>query len=399
MPKSSCECRANIIVQNSAGASDNILNFYSTTNSTAYLDSLPHLQSKFTLHLNSKPKEKQSKGNSDRVRKQETGFSKNCVPYVAYDKNIDEKEQKYSEEAFISTHAAVYKPRSEQEDKFGKTEFVNQEIRDSGFTSVPKISITSQEIYEKTTSEMRDKYGVPSRVKSAYFDKSKIKLSSSAYTSDIEHFKDFGAAKESPFDKPEVKILESKVSDIKYPLLMKTNGYTNSVKYGMADTEKAPEGVYTDEQLEYMMSKDPTKWMRNHDNKKSTSSRFHCDLTPMARTLALQKQNIKIGAKEETGSIRNNRAFTEIVNSDPKLYMSETSEKFVYSTPENRIANANLISRSGFTLCNKFDYGQRGLFDSEIHGDLHSSVARYQTEKLKNVYAPKPTQVTLLKPW
>ncbi|KAJ3259795.1 hypothetical protein HK103_001686 [Boothiomyces macroporosus] len=335
MPKSSFECKADIIVQNSAGASNDILNFYSTVNSTTYLDSLPHLQSKFTLHLNSKPKETHNRVSHDRIRKQQTGYSKNCVPYVAYDKEIDEKEQKYSEEAFITCHAAVYKPRAVQEDKFGKTEFVTQEIRDSGFTTIPKYNVTSQgKNYEQPTSEMKDKFVPAIHTKPAKFDKSKIKPSSSAYTSDVEHFKEFGDDTESPFEKLEVKVLESKVSDIKYPNLMKSNGYTNSVRFGVVESDDGPEGVYTEDQLEHMLRNDPTKWMRIHANKKSTSrygisntSRFHCDLSPMAKTLALRTQNIKIGAKEETGSIRNNRAYTETINSDPNLYTSETSEK------------------------------------------------------------------------
>ncbi|KAJ3276597.1 hypothetical protein HDV01_004130 [Terramyces sp. JEL0728] len=272
MSKSSYECRANVIIQNSAGASDNILNFYSTTNSTAYLDSLPHLKSKFTLHLNSKPREMQGEPLNERIRKQDTGYSKNCVPYVPYDKNIDETEEKYSEERFVTSHAAIYKPRQVQEDKFGKTEFVSQEIRDSGFTTLPKFNITSQgQIFSKTTSEMKDKFANAAGLKDSTFDKAKIKSSASAYTTDIEHFKDFGPLNESPFEKQDVTSLEPKVSDLKYPLLMKSNGYTNSVKYGIIESESAPENLESEEQLAYLMRKDPTKCMRIRENKKSTS--------------------------------------------------------------------------------------------------------------------------------
>jgi hypothetical protein len=82
-------------------------------------------------------------------------------------------------------HAIPVKPTTE---KFGREEFVAQEILDSGFTTIPKYSVTDQgNTYNIASSEFKTAYGGKNVLKSSKFDKSKIKPSSSAYTTDIAH--------------------------------------------------------------------------------------------------------------------------------------------------------------------------------------------------------------------
>jgi hypothetical protein len=72
--------------------------------------------------------------------------------YLPYDEKVDEKEGdhkysvadvRYRSETYHSTHSKFFtKPPKTTCDSFGKQQFVSQEVYDSGFTRIPKFSIT-----------------------------------------------------------------------------------------------------------------------------------------------------------------------------------------------------------------------------------------------------------------
>lgn len=178
---------------------DNI-SIYSTTNSTTYVDYLPILQSKFKLNSSPDASHKPSK-------KTQTAYTKNCNPYVEYDIEVDEENFKlfilirYSDK-FLTINAQDYKiPEKHDMGKFGRTEFVCQDILESGFTNVPKCSLNGSEQEQAglakrcEASNPFEKFALVDRV----FDRSKIMKSSSAYTTEISHIHNLGSETSSPF--------------------------------------------------------------------------------------------------------------------------------------------------------------------------------------------------------
>lgn len=97
VPKGSCECGPIANVAASMGADVNPLSFYSTTNSSTHVNWLPTLRKKFQLHLRTSQQSEYSADVSltTPIRKESTGYTKNCSMYLPYDKNVDEKEGDY----------------------------------------------------------------------------------------------------------------------------------------------------------------------------------------------------------------------------------------------------------------------------------------------------------------
>ncbi|KAJ3000035.1 DEAH (Asp-Glu-Ala-His) box polypeptide 34 [Globomyces sp. JEL0801] len=396
MPKESCDCRQNAIVHESRGPPDDQMNFYSTTNSTTHRDWLPTLATKFNLHLSTKPlPEKLSDPLPPKSRKQQTGYSKNCISFVQYDPEVDETDTKFSELAFITDYDSTYKtPKRPTSENFGKSEFVTQEILDSGFTTIPKFSVIEQgKNYEKPPSEMKSQFNRKDCLKGSDFSKLNIAPCSSAFTNDVEHIHQFGFSNSSPFEKEPIKTVPNTISG--YPTLMKADGYTNSVRQGLIASQPMPDLLLNEDIERKVMRSDPQRWLAAHDNGKSTSSQYHCDLQPMKKTLALHNPEVKVGNKQNTGSIRNNHPYKETFESNPTdRFLSESSDRFAPIKKDTSIrVDCNMIPRSGFTLCNKFQYNYPILDDGTAGPGLDETVSKYQTAKIKNIYAPKPTGI------
>ncbi|KAI8901950.1 hypothetical protein BC833DRAFT_617188 [Globomyces pollinis-pini] len=396
MPKESCDCRQNAIVHESRGPPNDQMNFYSTTNSTTHRDWLPTLATKFNLHLSTKPlPEKLSDPLPPKSRKQQTGYSKNCISFVQYDPEVDETDTKFSELAFITDYDSTYKtPKRPTSENFGKSEFVTQEILDSGFTTIPKSSVIEQgKNYEKPPSEMKSQFNRKDCLKGSDFSKLNIAPCSSAFTNDVEHIHQFGFSNSSPFEKEPIKTVPNTISG--YPTLMKADGYTNSVRQGLIASQPMPDLLLNEDIERKVMRSDPQRWLAAHDNGKSTSSQYHCDLQPMKKTLALHNPEVKVGNKQNTGSIRNNHPYKETFESNPTdRFLSESSDRFAPIKKDTSIrVDCNMIPRSGFTLCNKFQYNYPILDDGTAGPGLDETVSKYQTAKIKNIYAPKPTGI------
>jgi hypothetical protein len=130
------DIRSEKFINVSQGASTNPMNFYSTTNSVTHTSQLPSLQKNFSTY--SFPHNSSYKnGQQTAPTKARTGFSKNCVPFVNYDKIVDESEialNRFSEDAFVTSVSLQFKSPGESDlDKFGSEKFISA-IANTGFT-------------------------------------------------------------------------------------------------------------------------------------------------------------------------------------------------------------------------------------------------------------------------
>ena len=137
------------------GAAPDASCFYSTSSSIAQKDWLPTLRSKFNLHLNTKeatanPSFGPSSKLPNLVKYRQSGYTKNTLGFVPYDRNVDEKDIKYvptifltyrySESAFVTLQAENFQaPKKLSPDVFDNLSVVSHEILDSGFTKIRKL--------------------------------------------------------------------------------------------------------------------------------------------------------------------------------------------------------------------------------------------------------------------
>eukprot|EP00842_Homolaphlyctis_polyrhiza_P005809 jgi/Hompol1/6229/HPOL_001340-RA len=306
------------------------------------------------------------------VQKQQTGHSKNCLSFVEYDPKIDDVEHqkmgseailsltkcstavalgnhRFSKDTFKTSHSLSYKyPAKPSNAAFAKTEFVAQEILDSGFTRLPKHRVTDQgRHYELGISEMKQKF-LPTEhiLRDPAVDRSHIAESSSAYTSD--------KPPSAPLRPPQGERIKV------FPVRLDHDGFTTSEKGNILASKTNPPGILPHRSLEHIKNSDPTRWIMMHDNGQSTSTYIHHELHPMEETMKLRREPIRIGPKQDAGSIRNNRSFWETKEPDPRgRFTTETSERFVApkQTFESKtIAHCIGVNRSGFTSSNKYQY-------------------------------------------
>nr|KAJ3414405.1 Centrosomal protein of 44 kDa [Polyrhizophydium stewartii] len=145
---------------------------------------------------------------------------------------------------------------------------------------------------------------------------------------------------------------------------MDPDGFTRSESGRILDSKTNPPGILSERTLGHIRHSDPTKWMMMHETGQSTSNYVHHELHPMDETMALRKQCISIGVKQEAGSIRNNRPYIETFETAPRArFTTETAEK--HRQDDNVLAPKPTNSSIGA-------------------GDLRNNLAKLQTE-LKHV--------------
>jgi hypothetical protein len=96
--------KMNNSIDQSRGASLDTLSFYSTTNSVTYNNS------NILLGDPQRVSRAESKKLGLKSKAKQTGYSKNCIPFVVYDKQIDETDLKYLDEMFLTTNTTVFLP-------------------------------------------------------------------------------------------------------------------------------------------------------------------------------------------------------------------------------------------------------------------------------------------------
>jgi hypothetical protein len=130
---------------------------------------------------------------------------------------------------------------------------------DSGFTQIPKHKVTSQgTVFAMGSSEMKQSFTGKDSIRSARFDRSKIKPSASAFTSDISHIKIKEEVQRQPNEHANIRPTIGN----SYPTMITSDGYTNSVRFGLITHKKVKDPFLTDSLEEKIKKSDPTKYLQ-----------------------------------------------------------------------------------------------------------------------------------------
>ncbi|KAJ1336900.1 hypothetical protein BSLG_006660 [Batrachochytrium salamandrivorans] len=344
------------------------------------MDWLPVYRSKFSLHLempvNKTPQSNSlvqpllsGKGShtvqgSDTATKQQSGYSRDCVSFVAYDPAAHETKHQTTKECYQTSHLESYGPPLYTDKKLLKKPFiVAQKAIDSGFTHLPIHCVTDQgQTFAFGKSEAKSKYIEPkSTSQPQKVNKSGPYNPESAYTSNVGHIFSFGPSLESPFDKPPrpCNHLGPLIPNKRLAQRMDPDGFTRSEGPRILDILTNPPGYLSQRMLDHTKRSDPTRWISMNENGQSTSRYIHCKLSPIQGRLDLSNLPHSISHKQATGSTRNNRPFVELnETSSTNRFTTESSER--YGVPKSNFKTrgytCNGIVSSGFTSSNKYQY-------------------------------------------
>ncbi|KAJ3041731.1 hypothetical protein HDV00_008819 [Rhizophlyctis rosea] len=336
------------------------------------------------------------------MKKFGTGYTKNVVPHVEYDKRVDEGPEFWIENPFETTHTVHFQRPIESTPVVDGTLGVGVDgMVDSAFTRIPPIhKVTDDGSHSKSfnTTTKTDFNARRLHHKNPKFDKSKISASSTAYLSNMTNITGFGDVPESErFAKPAPPVPKSWKS---YNAThMDDDGYTRSYRpdiFGVADL-KAEEVVTDEAVLEKIRRKDLGRWAEcvDPDSKESTTKLTYRAPHPMARTLKLIHSGVPIGIKEAQGSVRNNNNELQLRESyDRGRFHTETGDKYITPTqPTPNVTACDYMTRSGFTRGNKHEFTFDVPSSDEQLARLHPTAACAQQIKDKGVYTDKPSQV------
>ncbi|KAI8813568.1 hypothetical protein BJ742DRAFT_767148 [Cladochytrium replicatum] len=359
-------------------------------------------------------KRKPRKAPSD-VPKQRTGYSKNIQPFVQYSKEVDGAGLPSHTSPFATTNGDVFTAPSPPKDYVRKyadgesEEPINiNKIVPTGFMRVPKEDVTKDGTGFRsmvTTSKTSHK-GEGHKFKTKYL-KQAIVPSNSAHTNDVGHIDRFGVDdlklvhqqgangeaeeklmvvdhrfyKPPPAQEPDWRIFRATRID--------NDGFSRSCP---ADPLKASTTTPTPMQLlhlqreiEMMQRASPTQvaayisarsrtaekvrkgdlaeWVHTQDPgaKRGTSSIVHPnhELELRARRNDLCRENVAIGLKEETGSVRNNPITRPPDEIEPVAvrFTTETVDSFREPDLDSlKRSSCDSVHRSGYSLGNKYKY-------------------------------------------
>ncbi|KAJ3127122.1 hypothetical protein HK098_006819, partial [Nowakowskiella sp. JEL0407] len=374
----------------SEGPKQDPRNFYSTIYSTThntnklFSDTLSgkYYQKKDqklkVLLENGQSKQKSEK--PSQMIKQRTGYTKNVVPFVEYDKNVDEGDLFRIEKPFESTHTELFKPpKYKTYVPIRRNETKIEAIIDSGFTRKPKSDVTKDgSSFPVNVSTTKDHYVQSLKYKPFKFDKSKVIPSASAYINDIGHIENFGTDTCSSFERPKEGIvtIQPFKPNVKK---MQENAYTKSSPRHFLKQPQPPLQNFTSMQefvsyngkLEKLRRCDLAGWVGLVDPLGTVSTSRVIQAIPKQSD---KKKSVDtemfIGTKEATGSVRNNPDYLILgdaeINNNTR-FITETSERF--KTPPQKFNlkdyNCDLITRSGFSHNNKFKFTAKAPLDEE----------------------------------
>ncbi|KAI9091269.1 hypothetical protein DFS34DRAFT_635538 [Phlyctochytrium arcticum] len=318
------------------------------------------------------------------MRKTGTGYSKNVVPYVEYDKQVDEGPEFNIPEPFGTTYGKFFVPPKET------TAHAHDlsSLTDTGFTRMPpKYNITKDgSTFRDMHSTMKTSYD-PERLvyKGSRFDRSCIAPSDSAYTTDRGHLESFGNGTDTDWIElpKKLPIAERDWKDYN-TTRMDEDGYTRSY-HGNILSDNTNEGKKCPEH-------DPDSWT-------STTRLVHRNLQPSSnKYLSGQIRDLKIGYKEPQGSVRNNPVYLGDPVLDPRIrFNTETCER--YTAPHQTIIppiprlDGTSEKPTGFTRGNKFEYNLDVLNEEAMRGHLHPMQACARRTGDRGLDALKPNQV------
>ncbi|KAJ3417344.1 hypothetical protein HDV05_004809 [Chytridiales sp. JEL 0842] len=397
------------IVAISSGANPDARLFYSTTHSTTYraLTSSVLRGPINGVHSSSlKPVSASPTKFPSLNFKRGSGYTRNLVPHIDYDRNVDESDAFRIQEPYRTVTVDHYKapPKPNLKDQSGLSTLV-----ESGFTRLPKFKVTEDgTVLKDKKSQMKASYNETGlRFKDAYADKSRILPSETAYTEDCGQIQSLGNL--TVFT--EADRFKPKTPPSTYSATVKPNLNTNPTAEdgfsrsgvplsrrlgcnGSNSHEKQMKGT----QLEVLKHKDLAEWVQKVDPtaKQSLSRAVHVPLDALHTLTAAQNgEKQRIGWKEPTGAVHNNPKFIPLVDPSPaERFSTETIRRF--QPPKDLLTlrkfQVDHISKSGFADGNRFTYTNSAKSDRAILESMHPSVAKYHWKAEKGLYTRRPPQ-------
>ncbi|KAJ3214780.1 hypothetical protein HDU67_001225 [Dinochytrium kinnereticum] len=428
--KDAHDVAANTIVQVSSGPPMDPRFFYATTHSTTYkpmenallkspingVDS-DYLQMRMGL----------MKLNFKRGVKQGTGYSKNVLPYVEYDKKVDEGPH-FSNPASKSVTIDHYQTPKYPPNALNNPDLGIAPMVSSGFTRLPKFPVTEDGTnHREKESEMKSSYAEKRlRLKTAAFDKRRITSSDSAFVNDVGEIKSLGNPNEPDFNRYAVSLAldlniefyDAFIADnisqptpgpnpppdwrTLAPTKMTDDGYSRSTR-PVDPLKRDPDSLinarFAEEKANSgLRRRDPAEWVHNQDPraKKSLSRVIHVPLDPLdAVRAAHNPSTAKIGSKEPTGAVQNNPKFVFVSEPSPAERFSTETERRFQAPVDPFSFNAlkcNYVTDSGFTSGNNFHYTPKAKSDSDIFGAMHPTVAKHNWIRERGLHTVKPNR-------
>ncbi|KAI8847124.1 hypothetical protein BC829DRAFT_397253 [Chytridium lagenaria] len=315
-----------------------------------------------------------------------TGYSKNVLPYVEYDRDVDEGK-KFSTAPWQSVTVGI-------------TPMVS-----SGFTRLPKFPVTEDGTsHREKESQMKSSYAEKRlRFKDPIFDKRNIIPCDSAFINDVGEIKSLGTSDDdskrfAPLPGPSAPVDWR----TRMPARMKDDGYSRSTR--QVDPLKRDPYSLINTRLNEDKSirrRDPAEWVHSQDPRarQSHSRVIHVPLDPLdAVRAAHDTTTSKIGIKEPTGAVQNNPKFVFVSEPAPaERFSTETERRF--QAPVDPFSYGNVkcdqITNSGFTSGNNFHYTHKAKTDAEIYGSMHPTVAKHNWIRERGLHTVKPNRNNL----
>ncbi|KAJ3167841.1 hypothetical protein HK101_011694 [Irineochytrium annulatum] len=374
--------------------------FYSTTNSTTHVGDV-NLLLRGTIngvtHTVTSRKGGEGVPPSQRT-KQQTGYTKNVLAYVEYDRNVDEGPHFRTEVATSVTTQEFQRPASRK----AKNEFGGvANVVDSGFTRLPKFDVTDDGSHHKERdSQMRSSFlSGALNLKPPHWDKHLIVPTESGFVHNAGHLRSIGTGEDERFPKPE----PPKPPKHYNPTTMVDDSYTRSTRArDELKTDDAGKPIHPrllqKPVMEHLRHADLAEWVHRKDvaNNKSLSRVVHAPLDSLEAMHSLRAETeVRTGLKEPSGSVRNNPKFFS--DNDPmanERFTTETKHRFQMPVDRFRLGNftCDMITKSGFTNGNGFQYTKDASSQAEIYQNMHPTVAKYNWIRERGLNTSKPTQ-------
>ncbi|KAJ3101696.1 hypothetical protein HDU97_001105 [Phlyctochytrium planicorne] len=403
--KDAHDVAASTIIEISRGPPTDPRFFYATTHSTTYrpvsnpalkgpINGLDEAYLKMRMNL--------MKPVSKRNVRQGTGYSKNVLPYVEYDKEVDEGPT-FSNPQNKSVTMDHYQYPQSNSSPLDKDLGIAPMVA-SGFTRLPKFSVVDDgTCHHEKVSQMKSSFSEKRlRFKSPVFEKSNITPSGSAFTNDVGEIKYTGDMNESGFQRVEQTLPPAKDWRANIPTNMTDDGYSRSTR--PTDPLKGGQPDYGNPKLlsekarEFRKRRDPAEWVHEQDPlaKQSLSRVIHVPLDPLGALKSLNDSSaVKVGMKEPTGAVQNNPKYVFVEEISPsERFSTETERRFkapIDPFSFNKL-KCNYVTESGFTTGNNFRYTNSAKPDHEIYRSMHPTVARHNWIRDRGIHTVKPNR-------
>ncbi|KAJ1562508.1 hypothetical protein HK096_008646 [Nowakowskiella sp. JEL0078] len=363
------------------------------------------------------------------VPKQRTGYTKNVISYLKYDKSIDEGNEFRIENPFLPTSIDLFKPPQFKNYLPLRANSLKIEpIVNTGFTRRPTYNVTRDGFItsgQLSTTKMH--FQGENRYSPSKVNKSSILPSASAFVNDACHISKFGNNPEVQHEN--IGFLSSRTEPLKntkysqHIKLIEDNAFSrSSPRDFLKHWESLDDGKLMERtqlsslkslklaeinadrlRIDKIKQNDLAQWAHIQDPMAtvSTSNVLHTldDYGAPYRNDVSHPTScprIKAGYKEDTGSVRNNPDYMYLGShkNPPDQFETETYSRFHAPTDRFNMKNfaCESISRSGFSRNNKFNYTIAEPSEQEQMEQMHSSVAKKKWISELGMHTSKSTQ-------